>query len=247
MKRDFLNIDYLVKLEDKVGFTRYELLETMRKSGLEVGDAKFKFILQQLLNSGLIVRIGRNMYCVANDGRKSYTHNYSYLACDVAEVIKENHPLLDFRIFEFRQLNEFVNHLLAHNVVFVFVEGALGDFVFHTLKEMYPGKVLLNPTPEIYHRYWCKDMIVIQKLISESPVGKAEKWHTRIEKLLVDLMADNLIKNAISIAEYSNIYEAVYEKYAVDESCLFRYARRRGAEKKIREFIGKNTRIMLRK
>ena len=43
----------------------------------------------------------------------------------------------------------------------------MGGFVFDTLKKKYPGKVLINPTSEIYHLYWYDDMIVIEKLVSE--------------------------------------------------------------------------------
>ena len=77
-----------------------------------------------------------------------------------------------FRIFELVQLNEFVNHQIAHNVIFVSVESGWGSYVFDSLKDQYVGKILLNPSVEIFHQYWSDDMIVIQKLVSESPKGE---------------------------------------------------------------------------
>lgn len=114
------------------------------------------------------------------------------------------------------------------------------------MKEKYPGKVLINPTLEIYHQYWYDGMIVIGKLVSEAPMGQNEKWNTRIEKLLVDVITNPILLSSISEKELTNIYEEAFAKYAVDESCMFRYAKRRGAEKKIREFIKKNTNVQLR-
>lgn len=94
-------------------------------------------------------------------------------------------------------------------------------------------KVLLNPTPELYHQYWYDDMIVIGKLVSEAPMGQTEKWHTRLEKLLVDLMTDSILLSSVSESEFKTIYEDAFSKYAIDERCMFRYAKRRAADKRI--------------
>lgn len=238
--------EYLKYLENKKYFSRNELQHAMEKFGFKIGEASFKANLQKLLNSNQIFRVGRNAYCVPNETIKKYSHEYSELAENVAKIVKGKHPYLYFTILELIQFNEFVNHQLAHNIVFVSVEEDLGDFVFDTLKEKFPGKVLINPTTEIYHQYWCDNMIVIKKMISEAPFGLNEKWNTRIEKLLVDLMTDNLLQSSIAASEYTAIFEEVFSKYAIDESCLFRYAKRRGADKKIRKFILDKTNIKLR-
>ena len=237
----FLNL-----LENKETFSRAELMEVMQENGKAISEASFKLELQKMLKKGEIVRVGRNKYCVAKDGVGVYTYEYSTDAKAVAEVLKDKFPYLDFTIMDFVQLNEFVNHQLAHNVIYVSVESDLGEFVFDTLKEKYPGKVLINPTPEIYHQYWYDGIIVIGKLVSEAPMGQKEKWNTRIEKLLVDVLTNSILLSCVSDAELANIYEEAFAKYAIDESCMFRYAKRRGAEKKIREFIKKNTNVQLR-
>ena len=246
MFEDRMMAYYLKFLEDKPTFSRAELMETMQENGKMISEASFKLELQKMLKEGSIVRVGRNRYCVAKDGIEVYSYEYSDDAKDVAEILKKKFPYLDFTIMDFVQLNEFVNHQLAHNVIYVSVEEDLGNFVFDALKEKYPGKVLINPTPEIYHQYWYDGMIVIGKLISEAPMGQKEKWNTRIEKLLVDVITNAILLSSVSEAELTNIYEEAFAKYAIDESCMFRYAKRRGAEKKIREFIEKNTNVQLR-
>lgn len=246
MFKDRMMAYYLKILENEKSFSRLELMETMKNDGKNISEATFKVELQKLLKEGSIIRVGRNAYCVAKDGVGVYSYEYSDDAKNIAKILKEKFPLLNFTIMDFVQLNEFLNHQLAHNVIFVSVEDDLGNFVFDALKEVYPGKVLINPTPEMYHQYWYDDMIVIGKLISESPVGQQEKWNTRIEKLLVDLITNAILKSSVSESELPNIYEEAFAKYAIDESCMFRYAKRRGAEKKIREFIRDNTNVELR-
>ncbi|MGN0318597.1 MAG: DUF6577 family protein [Lachnospira sp.] len=246
MFEDRMMAYYLKLLENKPTFSRTDLLETMKGNNNEISEASFKVKLQKMLKEGAIVRVGRNKYCVPKDGFGVYSYEYSDKAKEVAELLQEKFPYLDYTIMDYVQLNEFVNHQLAHNVIYVSVEEDLGDFVFDTLKEKYPGKVLINPTPEIYHQYWYEGMIVIGKLVSEAPMGQKEKWNTRIEKLLVDVLTSPILLSSISESELTNIYEAAFGKYAVDESCMFRYAKRRGAEKKIRKFIKENTNVQLR-
>ena len=233
-------------LENKTTFSRAEFMETIQENGKTISEASFKLELQKLLKEGTIVRVGRNKYCVSKNGVGIYAYEYSDDAKAVADILKEKFPYLDFTIMDFVQLNEFVNHQLAHNVIYVSVEEDLGDFVFNALKEKYPGKVLINPTPEIYHQYWYDGMIVVGKLVSEAPMGQKEKWNTRIEKLLVDVMTNSILLSSVSETELTNIYEEAFAKYAIDESCMFRYANRRGAEKKIREFIKEKTNVQLR-
>lgn len=238
--------DYLRYLSDKIYFSRNDLLEAMEKCGIKIGAASFKANLQRLLNDGEIIRVGRNAYCVSTSDIMSYGYTYSERASAVAQMIKENYPYLKFTIMELIQYNEFVNHQLAHNVIFLSAEDNLGDFVFDKLKVKYPGEVLINPSVEMYHQYWYDNMIVIDKMISEAPLDSKTKWMARLEKILVDLLTDPLLQSSITTSEYPSIYEEAFSRYAIDESCLFRYARRRGSEKKIKDFITDKTNIRLR-
>lgn len=47
--------------------------------------------------------------------------------------------------------------------------------------------------------------------------------------------------------EIPTVYEEAFLKYVIDESSLFRYAKRRGADKKIKKFIQDETNVQLRR
>ncbi|MFI3172021.1 MAG: DUF6577 family protein [Eubacteriales bacterium] len=242
-----IQVDYLQLLKNKMYFSRCELKKAMSQYGIEMDNMTFDFAIQELLRRCEIARVGRNAYCVVDGDIQVYNHQYSQLASSVAKKLEEKFPYLEFTIFELTQLNEFVNHQLAHNTIFISVENDLGAFVFEELKQHYSGKVFINPTPEMYHQYWLEDMIVIGKLVTEAPKERSVKWNTRIEKLLVDLRTDILLQNIVSSMEIPTVYEEVFLKYAIDESSLFRYAKRRGADKKIKNFIQDETNIQLRR
>ncbi len=239
-------MDYINILSDKGLFTRSDLQLAMQACGMSTTTASMKKKLNEGLTEGYIARAGRNSYYIPKSGEQVYQYNYSELSNEVAQLIIETHPYLRFSISELIQINEFANHQMAHNIVFLSVEEDVIDFVFDTVKEKYPGKVLLNPSPELFHQYWYDNMIVITKLVTEAPKGKTVDWHTKIEKLLVDLMVEPLWQESVSDGDLPLIFTDAFSRYIVDESCLFRYAKRRTSEYKIRKFIGDHTSIKLR-
>ena len=142
---------------------------------------------------------------------------------------------------------KFIGRLRATCVVqncinnqFIFVEGDLGEYVFDTLKEEYAGHILLNPNADMYHQYWADDMLVIKKLITEAPKGTDEFWHTDLEKMLVDIVSDKLLRSCVNQGEYKTIFTQAFKDFYIDESQLFRYARRRNAKAKVLEQIDKS-------
>ena len=237
--------DYLRDLEGSSSFSRQEHLQSFRTGGYELSEASFSKELTKMVRSGEILRVGKNVYSFPRKDIAVYEHEYSALAVEVAALLREKFPLLDFSLLELIQLNDFVNHQIAHNIIFLSVEADIMDFVFEALKERYFGKVLINPTPQIYHQYWSDNMIVIVKLVTEAPKDHECPWHTGLEKFLVDIMAEPLLAETVIESEYPGIYEDALSRYICYENRLFRYAKRRRADEKIRRLIEEKTDIVL--
>lgn len=240
-----IEAQYLTGINGKEQFTRKELLESFRLGGYSLSDAAFYKKIEELVRQGDLIRAGRNVYRIPAGNVLAYEHTYSDLAEEIANKVSEQYPYLEYAIFELVQLNDFVNHQIAHNVIYLSVEAEVVDFVFDTLKEEYPGKVLVNPSVELYHQYWSDNMIVLGKLTTEAPKGQKVVWHTRIEKMLVDLLSDPLIMASVGESELPTIYQDAFARYIIDEKALFRYASRRKVDKKILKFIRENTDIKL--
>lgn len=211
----------------------------------ELSKSSLEKYLKKYLQSGEIARIGRNAYCVRGNLR-DYEYDYSDLSVHIAEILNDEFYDLDFRISELYQMNRFLNHQIAHNVMFVFVEKELCTSVFERLKKEYEGNILINPTEDDFFNYRRDDMIVVRNLLTESPKGKKEVWHTGLEKMLVDIFSENLIKALFSESEYPAIYEEAFGSYVIDESQMFRYAKRRKSDGRIKKFIQEETNVKLR-
>lgn len=237
---------YLTELRGESFFHQSDLLEVIRRERPSISASSVYRMIRRMLAEGEIIRVGRDAYCVPERSLLPYRHRYSEQACDLAEYIRKKHPKISFRIFETVQLNEFLNHQIGRNVIFLSVEEDLGSFLFDELRDRYNNNVLLYPGIDIYHQYWKEDMIVIEKLLTEAPKGEEEFWHTSLEKILVDILADRLQKDLFSESEYPTIYETAFEQFVVDESRMFRYARRRNVKEKMINYLRENTSVRLR-
>ena len=217
-------------------FSRSIFIDHLKKNGLFTTDSAANHLIDRMVTSGSIKRIGRNQYMIGSD-LNEYSFPYSEISLEIAAKIKTTHPYLDFRIFELVQLNEFVNHQIAHNIIFVYVEKGLEGDVFVTLNENHSVSVLIKPDADTLFRYLSDDIIVISSLPSESPKGNPEFWTTCLEKMLVDIAVDKLLSKVVYHGEYPEIYREAFRKYRINRNKMMRYARRRGAEKKYKSFL----------
>lgn len=64
--------------------------------------------------------------------------------------------------------------------------------------------------------------------------------------MLVDMAAEKVIKATFSEAEYTGVLEQAFQKYIIDESQMFRYAKRRHVKDDILKIIHNQTTIKLR-
>lgn len=237
---------YLSGLAEMPFFTKASLLENVKIEEPGISTSSFYRMMRGMISRGEIIRVGRDAYTIPENKVALYSHEYLEIANSLADYLKVNYPKVDFRIFEIVQLNDFLNHQIGRNVIFLFIEDDLGDFLFEGIRDRYNNNVLLNPTSNVFHQYWKEDMIVIEKLTTEAPKGKQEFWHTDLEKILVDIMADKLIADSFSESEYPLIYESAFNNFVIDESKMFRYAKRRTVDQKIKDYLRNNTTVQLR-
>ena len=136
-------------------FNKKTFFDTITDNVGVLSKSTLEKYLKKYLESGEIVRIGRNAYC-ARGKLKDYEYDYSDIAVHIAKILKEDFYDLDFRISELYQMNRFLYHQIAHNVIFVFVEKELCISAFERLKKEYEGNILINPTEEDFFNYMCK-------------------------------------------------------------------------------------------
>ncbi len=228
-------------------FSRKDLFSYVTHEDPSFQETQMRYLLGNLIASKSISRIARNQYVVQmkENAKQKFSNPYSDKSFSLIEIMLDRFPLINFRVWELCWLNEFFNHQIARNKIFVEVEKEGCEFVFDALRDIYSVEVLYRPSePELY-RYGQDDGIIVDRLIAEAPSGSPEKYNVALEKLIVDLFANKLLRSMVSQGDYPLALSQMFAVYAIDQSKLFRYARRRNKEKVIRDFINQNTSIKL--
>lgn len=227
--------------------SKEDILEIAYLQQIDIKESSVFWLIRQLIESGILVRTGRNHYCRAEEAKKRREYSYcpsEYLS-QVVDFLEKEYPLMEFQAWEAIQFNYFVNHQIAHNTLFVEVENMLQGSVYESLRDKFGGKVLLKPSVDIYTLYAENNTIVVLNLVSETPSNKRMAHRVLLEKLLVDMMCNKLIPMFVPKSEYADIYEEAFSKYVIDETKLFRYARRRNAEKRLRTYLKEETKAQI--
>jgi len=225
--------------------TRQQILHAARIVEPSFKETQLRNLMGTLHDSALIVRVGRNQYKkVEKEPKKSvFTGVYSHAAQQVIGHMQEQFPLLSYRVWELSWLNEFFNHQLARNQIFLEVEKDGCDFVFSALVEKLPGRVLLRPKAQELLQYGTDDGIIIDRLVTEAPKSDGEPYQVPLEKLIVDLFAKKSLM--LSKGDYPTAIETMFEKYRIDQVSMLRYARRRNKVKDVFGFLKDKTTIEL--
>ena len=185
--------EIIEKLKMDSIISRKEYENIVRQINPMISDRTIFWQLAKMQDMGVLQKIGQNSYHVRNNenSKKEYFYGYSKEMQDIVDMIKSEYPLVDFQVWEFVQLNEFVNHQIGKNVFFIEVEHNLENSIFNRLRE-YCSRILLCPKEDMFYNYFEENMVVIQRLLSESPKSRSDVKGCSLEKLLVDLVSVHL-------------------------------------------------------
>ena len=232
--------EIIKKLNKNSLYTRKQLYEVLHNEKPNLSYNSLKWIVSNMEKNSLIVRKQRGLYSLKiNDksSKQEYVPKLDKHSNNICALITKKFPLVNFVCFESRQLNEFLNQLIAKNTYFIIVEKKASEAVFRYLQEQNIDNVLLRPNEKEFDAYWKSECIIVLNLISEFPKNKNSNHCISLEQLLVDLVSEKCFDYLYSKSEISNIYSNAYKIYKIDTVRLLRYARRRGKEKEIREIL----------
>jgi hypothetical protein len=228
----------LLRLPNGTVCNRRDLFSIMQYENPNLNEGTFRWTLYSLLQKKEIFRVDYDAYVREQPQvLPQYRPFYSEKASALLKHLEERYPQLDFVVSESVLLNEFLNHLIAQNTIFIHVEKDVSEYVFDNLRDEYDGNVLYMPTRRDFDRYWTKDSVVVLDLISQSPLSHDRIHEITIEKLLVDIISERNMSAVFSPSELPSLFENAMKSYQVDRRKLNRYAGRRGKAEEIREFM----------
>ena len=193
-------------------------------------------LIKKLIEDGIITKICNNQYKIVNK-RKYHIYREYDNTKDLINLLKEIR--YDYIIYNITFLNEWLNQLIGKNTIFIEVDKKFFNSIYELLVDNEYKNVLVNPSMQEIEKYSLSDLIIIKPLYSRSPINRKEKSFT-LEKIIVDLFADDILKKYYSTSELPWIYKQMFKEYAIDEYSLNTYLTRRRIKEKFYEFLKTN-------
>jgi hypothetical protein len=193
-------------------------------------------LIKKLIEDGIITKICNNQYKIVNK-RKYHIYREYDNTKDLINLLKEIR--YDYIIYNITFLNEWLNQLIGKNTIFIEVDKKYFNSIYELLVDNEYKNVLVNPSIQEIEKYSLSDLIIIKPLYSRSPINRKEKSFT-LEKIIVDLFVDDILKKYYSTSELPWIYKQMFKEYAIDEYSLNTYLTRRRIKEKFYEFLKTN-------
>jgi len=228
----------------KESFSREELFTFYKQIKPELKATTFRWIIFNLKKQRVISSVSK--------GRFTFLFKPAFLPeSDKAEkkifsVIEKQFPTLKFCVWSTRIVSEFMLHITAKHLIILQAEKEALKPVYDFLKEQKLGDIFIQPEEKEIERYIYESnkAIVLLPLVSKSPIKKIKPIvTTTLEKLIVDLYSDKKMFAAFQGSELAHIINTAYNRYAIDFTTLFHYAKRRKKDIELREFLINKTDI----
>jgi hypothetical protein len=186
-------------------------------------ESSIGWVIYRLIRKNIITKLDAKTYYIGK--LKIYKGSLSSeLAKKVKAIINQTYPDVKFVIYESTMLNEWVNHQISRNVIFVEVEKYFMIDIFKLIQEKY-FNVLLNPTRDYFYLY-DGEIIVINQLVTQAPIDRLARTIT-LEKLIVDFYTKDLINEFINDFEKEEVIDIMFKSYAINTNTILAYSKRR--------------------
>lgn len=230
------------EFKNKESFSREELFDFYRSFEPDLKEGTLGWRIYDLKNKNIIKPLKRGLYVISY--KPPYKPELSRDLLKIAHRINDVFKEIRYCIWETGWLNEFSQHQSGKRMIMVEIEKDFTESLYFELKTSSKREIFLNPDSNTIDFYIAESNypVVIKKLTSRSPIttrtkGKVKLYTPLLEKILVDLFADDKIFYHLQGAELTHIYENAINHYTINFTKLFSYAKRRDKEPEIKQFM----------
>jgi hypothetical protein len=190
-----------------------------------------------LIQSGVLSRVGRGKFTLGKS--RIFIPLLTTRIKNIYTRLHKQFPYLQICVWNTSILNELMLHQPGRFYTLIEVEKDSMESVFYFLKEKHKN-TFLDPSADILSLYASgeKETIVVKSLVSQAPTQILHGTKTvTIEKVLVDILTDEVIFAAQQGSEMHTIFKEAFEKYAVHENRMLRYADRKRKKEELVFFL----------
>jgi len=224
--------------------TKEKLYNLFKKINPDLKKTTFSWQIYNLKQNNLLQTIKKGVYTLKV--KPEYQYRISDKLNRLFLAVKRKFLYDNICIWNSFWLNEFMTHQPIKYVIILEIDDDIIDSVYYFLRDNIYKQIYLKPDNNIMQKYTMeeKNPLILLPFKSRSPIKKYKKVTVpKIEKILVDIYIEKELLYWIQGKEIINIFNAVSSNYKINFSTLIGYARRRGANNRLMQFLEKNIKI----
>lgn len=230
------------EFKDREYFSREDLFAFYRNFEPDLKEGTFGWRIYDLKDKNIIRSLKRGLYVISY--KPKYKPEISPELTKLAKKLTDKFEDVNHCIWETAWLNEFTQHQASRRIILIEIEKDFVESLYYELKDSSRNELYLNPDDKAIDFYIAESdyPVIIKKLITRSPIArrteKRVKFYTPLlEKVLVDIFAEEKLFYYLQGSELIHIYENAISNYTINFTKLFSYAKRRERELEIKQFM----------
>lgn len=244
LAKEFIIEQLKLKFKEDRFFKRSSLWDFYRKYDPDLKESTFRWRIHQLKAKKIIMPITKDLFTL--DIKPNFKPEAVEIEIKISNRIEKQFQDLKYCIWSTKSVNQFSLHITDKFLAILQVEKDALEPVFEFLKSQNIGTVYFQPDEKEIERYVFEKEhpVIIQSLISKAPTQTVGKIITiTIEKMIVDLFCERNLFVAFQGSELVHIINNAYKRYSINFTSLLHYARRRGKEEDLKQFLKEKTDI----
>lgn len=217
-----------------------ELYQFYKEKEPSLPRSTLRWRIHELNNKGILSRVKRGVYKLGSEVRE-WKPEISKEMKKIDSKLRNELPYLTFCIWSTKWLLDFTQHLPTKYFTLVDTERDTEESVFYYLQDIRKDfGVFLKPDRDEVQKYLgsMENPLVVRPLISQAPLMTVNDVQVpKLEKIMVDLVADEVLFNAFQGKELKTIYSNIVDKYDVNLSTLKRYSLRRNKWDEVKQYL----------
>jgi len=231
--------DLATALKNRPTITTKELAELYHNKNIPTDSASIRKWISRLKMAGRLTTVSKGVYAVSK--KPAYSPGSDSFIESLINTFKTGFAEITACCWSSGWLNSFMIHQPARYFYLFETESDMVETAFNLFKDSNLN-VWLNPDENTMQLYVLGSLepVIVKPLVSRAPLIKTGTTMVpTLEKILVDVWTEKKLFNFIQGEELANLYDFAFAHYAISYSRLIGYARRRGTDQEIDQYVRK--------
>ncbi|MHB1922979.1 MAG: DUF6577 family protein [Chitinophagaceae bacterium] len=241
MTTNFIDRQLLDQFKKREVLTRQDLFNFYHLYEPEMNNSAINWKIFNLKRRNLIETAKKGSYQLFTSGR--FKPSLQKDIKSLGKILVTTFNQLPYIIWTTSWIGEFTELQAISSILILETHKSSVESVFFYLKDHGYKNIFIKPDKSVMENYVSelKESIIIKPMVTRSPTMEINRVIIpTLEKILVDLFCDEKIFFAFQGKQLVKIYQMAFEKYSINYSILYNYAKRRKRGEKLKEFLLEN-------